>query len=109
MPFCNLIFILNFLCLTISFSLSALSFWLLSLVSFSVLSFVPSLSTRLCCSLSFPLCLGLSFLSTIATENSQVPHKAAPVTCPNPETNLTKKQKSWHLSPSYNRGSTTQL
>ncbi|RPA90144.1 hypothetical protein L873DRAFT_1821684, partial [Choiromyces venosus 120613-1] len=97
-----------FLCLTISFSLSALSFWLLSLVSFSVLSFVPSLSTRLCFSF-LPVLPWLSFLSTIATENSQVPHKAAPVTCPNPETNLTKKQKSRQLSPSYNRGSTTQL
>ncbi|RPA91566.1 hypothetical protein L873DRAFT_1819213, partial [Choiromyces venosus 120613-1] len=55
------------------------------------------------------LVLGFPSSSLLAPENSQVPHKAAPVTCPNPENNLTKKQKSRQLSPSYNRGSTTQL
>ncbi|RPA88941.1 hypothetical protein L873DRAFT_1823743, partial [Choiromyces venosus 120613-1] len=39
----------------------------------------------------------------VVLENSQ----AAPVTCPNPENKLAKKQKSWQLSPSYNRGSAT--
>ncbi|RPA91724.1 hypothetical protein L873DRAFT_1818902, partial [Choiromyces venosus 120613-1] len=39
---------------------------------------------------------GCAWLLTTATENSQVPHKAAPfltfmVTCPNPENTLAKK------------------